>query len=328
MTEQNLLDALLAAILVTIGVIGYWRGVARSLIVLAGALIGSELALWWSNDVGDRFSSALPLADETGRFVAATGIIVLATLMLGVGCGSAFSTSAARRRDRAGGVLISSAAGTLVVALVIRFFYIHMESRATGALGDTRLASLLWEQFDLLIALIAMLVAAVLVVNWILGEEVDDEDSVLSLGSFQDKSRQKRAATSAASARVPDRGFTSAPGRSQQTDGLKRESGSYSDVENDSDPFAAFRQAGSESLKQHSPAGPASALSSGNVTSSARVADAAEFPDVASDHEPDALLLRDEDGETSQEGGGICPNCGMLLKHGDQYCSDCGYATD
>ena len=156
MSESTVLDALLGAIILLVALIGYWQGIVRSLILIAGAMIGSELALWWSDEAGDWLSDVLPWNPDTGRFVASTAFIVGASLLLGVTLGNMTARPASRARDRFTGIAVSLAAAALIIGLVIRYFHVHMATEADDALGETRLALALWEQFDWIVLVTAI----------------------------------------------------------------------------------------------------------------------------------------------------------------------------
>jgi uncharacterized membrane protein required for colicin V production len=340
MSESTVLDALLGAIILLVALIGYWQGIVRSLILIAGAMIGSELALWWSDEAGDWLSDVLPLNPDTGRFVASTAFIVGASLLLGVTLGNMTARPAFRARDRFTGIAVSLAAAVLIIGLIIRYFHVHMATEADDALGETRLALALWEQFDWIVLVTAIGGVLMAVLYWILGAPGSESRAISSPSATANAwSGTARSSSSPPIAQTPT---------------MQRANSRHQTMP--SDDYAAYRsnnhaepsasRSGSEQARQANlPAEdqPAARAEPDTTTSIAgfeappvsertspsrsSIAQTSEFD---RQYAPVASTLSFSTDEVLDSGSssGICPNCGMLLTSGDQFCPDCGHPVE
>ena len=340
MTESAVLDVLLGAIIVLVALIGYWQGIVRSLLVIGGALIGSELALWWSDNAGDRLADVLPFSPDTGRFVAATVLILLASLVLGVLPGNLASRPEPVLRERLGGIGASLMSALLIIGLVIRYFHIHMAARAQDALQDTHLALALWDRFDWIVLASAISGVAALVVFWVLGSPEPELRSfnthAMSPGSWTSTSRSSNRESSGTDLsrhrpleRVPAAstndhalyGMANADDERVQriTDTYQQLDGSRDDLLG---PVAGVVLTESDTGGQD--------IDSAGQTSAVRSA-ASQSSDFNQQYAAVAAALAFSDERVrpdEQSSPGICPNCGMLLGSGDLFCPDCGHPVD
>jgi uncharacterized membrane protein required for colicin V production len=339
MTESTLLDALLAAIIVLVALIGYWQGIVRSQLLICGALIGSELALWWSDTTGDWLADVLPFSEGTGRFVASNVLILGSSLMLGVLPGTMVLRPATGIRDRLGGVAVSLGAALLIIGLVIRYFHIHMAARAEDAFSDTRLALALWEQFDWIVLISAVSGVAAVILFWVLGSTESSRNV-----NVRTSPGDARAGNALASGRQsPRKSFA----EHTPVDQVRRASN------NDYSVYGANDGTGSREIHQAAPAPRSTVLSQDR---SSAVAEPVENKSRTDDHDigagarasavrppgtssaaferqyaPVAETLAFSDDHKApgdNVSSGMCPNCGMLLTSGDQFCPDCGRAVE
>lgn len=338
MTESTVLDALLGAIIVLVALIGYWQGIVRSLMVIGGTLIGSELALWWSDEAGDRLADVLPFNPDTGRFVASTALIVGSALVLGVLLGNMTSRPPAGRRDRLTGVAVSLVSALLIIGLVIRYFHIHMAARAEDALSDTRLALALWDQFEWIVLVSSVVGVALLILSWVLGAPETgsrgehDQPSRTSSWASEARSSITTASTRERSPRRPsDHVQTSSNndhalfGAAGELESLKIEHPA-AQQSHSSAPHETRSRIDDETGRTQSLTGSEETRSPGATRTPAGLsADFdRQYAPVAS-----TLAFSDDDNDVNaQSSSGICPNCGMLLKSGDQFCPDCGHPVD
>ncbi len=91
MFSSLILDALLLLILVLLIPIGVFRGGIREGFTSAGLLLGVALAAEWSVTWGDWIAERSRLADGPGRFLVATGLLIVATVGVGYGSAAAFA---------------------------------------------------------------------------------------------------------------------------------------------------------------------------------------------------------------------------------------------
>ncbi len=317
MSQSDLLDLLLGLILVLVALIGLWQGIVRTLLFLAGSLLGSELALWWSDNVGDLLADWFPLSIGTGRFVAATGLIVATMILVGSGFSPLIWRYPRDWRNRAGGLLSGIALGALTLGLILRYYFIFLQDNADAALGDTRIASALWSDFHWVVAAAALTLVAMVILGWILGPPEPDHSALLSQARPQ-------VVPSRSDHRTP-------PPPPPRPD-------AYSSLEQAPPIPKTYVASADESLY----AGPAT---NGPV----RVQEF-DVPNAWDDLEPaaeaparlesvpeygtqratasDTVSFATEEPRERRESAGICPNCGMLLRSGDAYCPDCGFPVE
>ena len=337
MTESNLLDLLIGSIIVLVAVIGYWQGIVRSLLYLTGALLGSELALWWSDNVGDRLGDWLPMESDTGRFVSAVLMILVSMLLIGAGLGSSQRFSIRDRRSRAGGVVIGAFWGAITVGFVIRYFFIHLETRATDALSDTRVATFLWDQFDWIIAAAVVTAAAMMIIGWVLGPTEIDQDSLVSpISAYAVAKQSDRRLAPVADIRIDPNGPSEGmpPSYSAPSGSEAKASTRSSD---ELSPNAAYA----------SSVAPASTTPEfGRAPVMTRVESVHDSEDQGGRSSADGTLsnidifaplktsvtetvtFATENAADRRASAGMCPNCGMLLRQSDAFCPDCGFPTE
>jgi uncharacterized membrane protein required for colicin V production len=318
MTESDLLDALIAAIIVLVALIGFWQGALRTLLFVAAALLGSELALWWSDNLGDHLADLLPLELATGAFVASVVFILATLLLVGGGFGTLARGYPLDWRSRVAGMVVGLALALLTVSLVIRYFFIHMQQRATDALADTRLASFLWERSDWVVLGTVGAVLAMLVIGWVLGpageSAVSSADSPAAHTRASDAPRQGGRA---ARFDVGDSGSQGDRDGIPQTPLVDRELSPLADSQ-------IFAPATSNLDTDRDGASSPSAEPEGISPTEQRLMDDIAFaPFVAA--ATDTVTFAAEGPADRRESSGVCPNCGMLLRRGDGFCPDCGF---
>ena len=318
MTESTVLDVLLGGIIILVALIGYWQGIVRGLLVLGGALVGSELSLWWSDDIGDNLAKLLPFNSDTGRFVASTVLIVGSALVLGVAPGNLAFRPASGLRERLGGIGVSLVSALLIIGLFIRYFTIHMAARADEALSDTHLALALWEHFDWFVLVSVISGVGLLVLLWVLGAPGPVSQSSYARAS---------AANSWTSISRSAKAEASGGSQSQHRPVNRVPPASNSD-------YAVYGKSdgGGPMEIQRATAAPQQFSSpEGDQSSSGASAADSQGPAFERQYAPVASTLAftdDDNASDDQPAKGICPNCGMLLSSGDQFCPDCGHPVD
>lgn len=315
MSQSDLLDLLLGLILVLVALIGLWQGIVRTLLYLAGSLLGSELALWWSDDIGDLLADWFPLSNETGHFVAATGLIVATMILVGSGFSPLIWRYPRDWRNRAGGLLSGLALGALTMGLIIRYFFIFLQDDANTALGDTRVASALWSDFHLVVAAAGLTLAVMVILGWILGPPEPDHSALLG----QAKPRSVPSRIEYPSSRAQNADAYSA---AQQTPPVPKTP--IPPV--DESLYAGPATNGPVSFKDMD-----ESRGWGGADSAAETASRLEnVPEYGAQRSSasDTVSFATEELRERRESAGICPNCGMLLRSGDAYCPDCGFPVE
>ncbi|MGH2533752.1 MAG: CvpA family protein [Thermomicrobiales bacterium] len=88
MTDANILDILLGAIVLLAMPLGFWRGVGREVFVSAGILLGIVVANAWAERWGRQAADWFSLEVSTARFWTTIGLVLASTLVLGYGGGA------------------------------------------------------------------------------------------------------------------------------------------------------------------------------------------------------------------------------------------------
>lgn len=309
MNQRDVLDLLFAAIVLLIGLIGLWQGIGRTLLYLAGALLGSEFSLWWADDLGDVLSDWLPITDSTGRFVAATGMIVATMIAVGAGFSPLIWRYPKEWRNRVGGLVAGIVLGCVSLGLILRYYFLFLQTRAQSALGESRLAIRLWEDFQWVILGSIVALASLVIIGWVLGRpEIERGPEYLTpipepgQSAARDLAGESRYAFDAGN-RSPVRERrqvapyqpatpVAPPGRSDRSDTLTAEEPAVEDVFDATIPTV--------------------------------IRDTPDFGTHRS-AAADAVTYATEGTRDRRDSAGICPNCGMLLRKGDTFCSDCGF---
>ncbi len=191
MSDGTILDIALALIVILVATIGYFRGVSRGLLVLAGLLLGSEFALWWSDSVGDWFADLLNSPVSDTRFACALVLLLLSAVFAGVIPSNLLVSGPGSNRSRIGGVAVGFWTALLGIGFTIRLYEFSHEGMTTpDLLINSRISQFTWEHFDQVILFSVLTVAGFGLVAWILGQEDSKSSQTGSIGA---QSRSKPA---------------------------------------------------------------------------------------------------------------------------------------
>ncbi|MGD9711491.1 MAG: zinc ribbon domain-containing protein [Thermomicrobiales bacterium] len=327
MNQSTLLDILIGLIIGLVAVIGLWQGIVRTLLYLGGSLLGSELALWWADDLGDRLADWLPLSVATGRFVSSTLFIIAAMVLVGSGFGPLIRRYPGDWRNRAGGLIAGLGLGTLTIGLVLRYYFVFLRGEAQSALGDTRIASALWSDFNVLVLSIGLGLALMIVVGWILGPpDADFVQEFEAQAAYRGSSVLARSNSYAPSG---SRACRSSTAVHELTVHENRQDYDLAPTLTDERqmPHAPAASDHPAHLYDDVPASHHSPLPDAFISRSIGVSDMPEYGAKKSSAS-EALSFKAEEARDRRESSGICPNCGMLLRQGDAFCPDCGFPVD
>jgi uncharacterized membrane protein required for colicin V production len=332
MTEGDILDLLLAGIVLLMALIGTWQGVVRMLMAGFGALLGSELGLWWSDNAGDWLARPLPISEPSARFAAAAIAIVGMAVALMTLLGRTVMTATPRGswRERIGGAVAGVAVAVLMLGLIVRYFHLHQFEQAEAAFDGTRIAARLWTQAEWVALGVTLIILVLAVVFWVLGPDTGslgiasrvspltawNESSRVSSMRSNDGSRQ----TTAWSASRPSSSWEAATAGTAEASSA----GMASDTSGDA-----------ASGVSSAPAGAAVDIESQSETAHQEEAQdwngfgrPMRWSDDSEDPDDDARTKRSDDGVSGNDHkraeGRLCPNCGALITTDDQYCAECG----
>lgn len=165
----QILDLLMALIIVMFVPIGLWRGALREWMAFGGILLGSALATEWAYGLGGDLATQAALDPRVARFTVASLLFIAVTLVIGYGAGVALPF----RPDlswpnRLLGALLGLGNGMLVLSGALRIMQHYLfDDAATSPLLGSLLASYLigsigWTFLGLTLVLVITIVAALL----------------------------------------------------------------------------------------------------------------------------------------------------------------------
>jgi uncharacterized membrane protein required for colicin V production len=326
MTQSDLLDILIGAIILLIALIGLWQGIGRTLLYLCGTFLGSELALWWADNLGDQLSDVLPLSDPTGRFVAATAMIVASLIVVGAGFSPLIWRYPKQWRNRLGGFIAGAALGAITLGLILRYYFLFLQSEAQSALGDTRFAVRLWQDFHLVVLISALALGLMVIVGWVMGAPEPERGPDYT-------APVRRSAPASAAPRSDGPRFDMDPYAPVSSSPSHDSSATYRPAPVIPNPEPPFPVPGQQDAPNNGPDAEETARSRRDDAydqsdSDYLIANALrDNPDygVQRSAATEAVTYATEGVAERRESAGICPNCGMLLRKGDAFCPDCGF---
>ncbi|HET8631846.1 MAG TPA: CvpA family protein [Thermomicrobiales bacterium] len=148
LTIAQVLDLLMALIIVMFVPIGLWRGALREWIALAGILLGAALATEWSYSWGGDLANELLIDPKLARFAVGALLFLAVTLFIGYGAGMALPY----RPDlswpnRLLGALLGLGNGALILSSALRIMQHNLfDDQASSPLLGSALAYFLIEE--------------------------------------------------------------------------------------------------------------------------------------------------------------------------------------
>lgn len=147
MTDQLLLDVLLALIIALFGLIGFWRGAAREGLVTAGIFAGAALADSWARPWGGDLAQLISIRLGIAQLIVAGAALLLATTILGYGSGAVLHLPVPSLPARLAGAALAGVNGALVLRFGLRFIERYLAGESTDqVLDESRVSWLLLRQ--------------------------------------------------------------------------------------------------------------------------------------------------------------------------------------
>lgn len=148
LTIAQVLDLLMALIIVMFIPIGLWRGALREWVALAGILLGAALAAEWAYPWGGDLANELLIDPKLARFAVGALLFLAVTLFIGYGAGMALPY----RPDlswpnRLLGALLGLGNGALILSSALRIMQHNLfDDQASSPLLSSALAYFLIEE--------------------------------------------------------------------------------------------------------------------------------------------------------------------------------------
>lgn len=144
----QLLDLIIALVLLMFVPIGYWRGALREWVTCAGILLGLLLAIGWSGSWGPAFSTLLQQDAKLASFTVGAIVFLLIVLFVGYGSGVTLpyrpDLSIANRLL---GAAVGLGNGMLIMSGLLQLMQLHLfTGNNSSPLHTARLSILLTEQ--------------------------------------------------------------------------------------------------------------------------------------------------------------------------------------
>lgn len=158
---MNWVDIVIIAVALIGAYIGWKQGLVRTVFTIAGLIVGVTLAGQWS----DGLAEALSPNGAQWAYMVAFAIILVIVLVLANICGKILQRFLKLimlgHIDSFGGVILGVCAGALVMAALLTSMGLYVDKIPGGydstlveAVGDSVLAELLIDKFDLLLGLL------------------------------------------------------------------------------------------------------------------------------------------------------------------------------
>ncbi len=290
MSESLVLSSIFVGIIVLSGFAGASLGIARGFAATAAIFLGSELALWWGDDLGDRIERIGGTSQETGRFLSGMLVLLLTVLIVGLSGSMVLRWGTPARWGAFLGVLLGAANGALLIAIALRLYYLAYAGKVVSLpLDDSIVTRVLWRNFDWYLLGFAAVSAVLLLYTRMmrLPIAIPDPSTRVSFSrpippplsrSIPETARDRFAIDPVSDGRLSN-GFATNPPAEEIDDAV----------------YAPPRTHASEQ-----PAG-------------------RERPMSAVVQEPRTEL------PSTRNTVRFCPNCGMTLDLSDRFCPDCGF---
>ncbi len=170
MTDQLLLDVLLALIIALFGLIGFWRGVAREGLVTAGVFTGAAIADSWARPWGADLAQLVSIRLGLAQLIVAGVALLLATTILGYGSGAVLHLPVPSLPARLAGAALAAVNGALVLRFGLRFIERYLAGASTDqVLDESRLSWLLLRQWGWLLFGAALAFGFIILVAMMIG---------------------------------------------------------------------------------------------------------------------------------------------------------------
>jgi hypothetical protein len=294
-SESILLSLIFAGIIALIGYIGANVGVARSFVLTAAVFAGAEVALWWTDSLGQRFTDWFSLSASTGRFLAAMVSLLTVTLLLGFAGSTVLAWGTPTRWGVLLGGLLGAANGALLIAMALRMYYLSYTGQLTSdPLADSAVTRLLWRHFDWFILGFAVVSTVLLMYTRINRLQLAIPDPSARAISTRPvpppvpraDPRARRADDSRPNIQQPEHESVGVNGLVANAESTRIDDTIYAPTRSSSS------SAGSTMVERST---------------------------IVEVQQPNAQL------PTARNTVRFCPNCGMTLDASDHFCPDCGY---
>jgi uncharacterized membrane protein required for colicin V production len=176
MTDQALLDALLALIIVLFGLIGFWRGAAREGLVTAGVFTGAAIADAWARPWGGDLARLVSIRLGIAQLIVAGTALLLATTILGYGSGAVLQLPSPGLPSRLAGAVLAAVNGALMLRYGLRFIERFLAGDSTDrVLDDSRVSWLLLRQWGWLLVGGALVFGLAILLAMVINREAERE---------------------------------------------------------------------------------------------------------------------------------------------------------
>lgn len=291
MSESFVLSSIFIAIIVLVGFVGASFGIGRGFAATAAILLGSEFALWWGADLGQRINRLTGMSPETSRFLGGMLLLLLTILLLGISGSVVLRWGTPTRWGALLGALLGAANGALLIGIVFRLYYMAYAGKlVTLPLDDAIVTKILWRNFDWFLLGFVVISSVLLLYTRITG----------LVTTIPDPANRGYSARP-----IPPPVVRTTPRIPNERPVTRKTETGYSP-----NGYGANRQ--SESIDETLYAPPHRTPATERSTPSDR-------PNTTAVREPRTEL------PSARNTVRFCPNCGMTLDASDRFCPDCGF---
>jgi uncharacterized membrane protein required for colicin V production len=154
MTNDLILNLVLAGFVVVFAAIGFVRGIQREVFVSAAILGGWAIASAWSQKWGAEFADLVNISTKTAEFIVTIGLLIGSLIILGWGGSNAVGSRPSGGGDHIAGAILGGINGVLLVSYSLSAYTRYLSNaRDRELISTSRLAHIARDEYGYILAI-------------------------------------------------------------------------------------------------------------------------------------------------------------------------------